>query len=106
MMLHVVLFRPKTDVTDADRRAMFGALNVAASQIPSVRRFYVGQRVIHGAVYEPLMQHDFPYAAIVEFEDLAGLQEYLQHPKHRELGELFSRLQDAALVYDFEGIQK
>ena len=101
MVLHVVLFRPKNDVSDADRRAMFGALHVAASEIPSVRRFYVGKRLIHGAGYERLMTQDFPYAAIVEFEDLSGLEAYLTHPKHLELGELFYRLQDAALVYDF-----
>ena len=102
MVVHVVLFRPKNDLPETDRRDMFGALNVAASEIPSVRRFYVGQRDTHGAAYEPLMPQDFPYAAIVEFDDLEGLRAYLQHPKHRQLGDLFYRLQDAALVYDFE----
>jgi len=102
MVRHVVLFRPRVDVSETDRHAMFGALNVAASEIPTVRRFFVGQRVTHGAAYEQLMQQNFPYAAIVEFDDLAGLQAYLQHPKHRELGDLFYRLQDAALVYDFQ----
>ena len=101
MVLHVVLFRPKNDISDADRRAIFGALHVAASEIPSVRRFYVGKRLTHGAGYERLMNQNFPYAAIVEFDDVAGLQAYLEHPKHRNLGDLFYRLQDAALVYDF-----
>jgi stress responsive alpha/beta barrel protein len=105
MVLHVVLFRPKIDVSDADRRAMFGALHTAASEIASVRRFYVGKRLTHGAAYEPLMTQNFPYTAIVEFDDLAGLQAYLQHPKHGALGDLFYRLQDAALVYDYEEIE-
>ena len=81
---------------------MFAALKVAAQEIPTVRRFHVGARVTHGAAYEKLMPHDFPFAAIVEFDDLAGLQEYLQHSKHHALGELFYRLQDVALAYDYD----
>jgi hypothetical protein len=106
MVLHVVLFRPKNEIADVDRRAMFRALHVASAEIPSVRRFYVGKRVKHGAGYERLMTLDFPYAAIVEFDDVPGLDAYLKHPKHLELGDLFYRLQDAALVYDFTESEK
>ena len=81
---------------------MFAALNAAASEIPTVRRFQVGARVTHGAAYEKLMPHDFPFAAIIEFDDLAGLQAYLQHPLHARLGQLFYELQEAALAYDYE----
>ena len=81
---------------------MFAALNAAAREIPTVRRFQVGTRVTHGAAYEKMMPHDFPFAAIVEFDDLAGLQAYLRHPAHERLGELFYQLQDAALAYDYE----
>jgi hypothetical protein len=102
MFLHLVLFRPKSDVSESDRRAMFAALNVAASEIPSVRRFQIGRRITHGAAYEAMMTVDFPFAAVVEFDDLAGLQAYLQHPHHEKLGELFYQLQEAALVYDYE----
>ena len=102
MVLHVVLFRPKAGISESDRNAMFAALHAAANEIPSVRRFHVGTRVTHGATYEPLMTQDFPFAAVIEFDDLAGLQAYLHHPKHRALGELFYRLQDAALAYDYE----
>ena len=103
MVVHVVLFRPKADVSEADRAGMFDALAVAATAIPSVRRFRVGKRVVHGAGYEQLMTEDFPFAAIVEFDDLSGLRAYLEHSNHQRLGELFYRLQEAALVYDYEG---
>lgn len=102
MLLHVVLFRPKPGTSDSDRSAMFAALHTAAKEIPTVRRFHVGARVMHGAAYEKLMQEDYPFAAVIEFDDLAGLQAYLQHSKHRELGELFYRLQDVALAYDYD----
>ena len=102
MLLHIVLFRPKPGISASDRAAMFTALNAAAGDIPSVRGFQVGARVTHGAVYERLMLHDFPFAAIIEFDDLAGLQAYLRHPTHERLGELFYELQEAALAYDYE----
>lgn len=102
MFLHLVLFRPKPGIAESDRAAMFAALNAAAGDIPTVRRFHVGARVTHGAAYERLMPHDFPFAAIIEFDDLAGLQAYLRHPAHERLGELFYALQDAALAYDYE----
>ena len=102
MVVHVVLFRPKPVLSEPDRDAMFAALNAAAKEIPTVRRFYVGARVTHGAAYEKLMREDYPFAAIVEFDDAAGLQAYLRHPRHERLGELFYALQEAALAYDYE----
>jgi hypothetical protein len=102
VVVHLVLFRPKPNISDADRASMFDALGAAATDIPSVRRFQIGARVTHGAAYEALMAHEFPFAAIVEFDNLAGLQAYLQHPRHDQLGRLFYQLQDAALAYDYE----
>ena len=102
MVVHIVLFRPRAGIADSDRAAMFDALKAAARDIPTVRRFHIGDRIKHGAAYESLMTQDFPYAAIVEFDDFAGLQTYLRHPQHEQLGQLFYRLQEAALAYDYE----
>ena len=102
MLVHVVLFRPKPGISDYDRRSMFAALDTAAREIPAVRRFAVGARITHGASYEALMTHDFSFAAIIEFDDLAGLQAYLRHPQHEVMGELFYRLQESALAYDYD----
>ena len=102
MFLHIVLFRPKPGIGDAERLAMLDALRLASTEIPSVRRFHVGRRVVHGRPYERLMAEDYPYAAVIEFEDLAGLKAYLEHPRHEELGKLFYSLLEAGLVYDYE----
>lgn len=102
MVMHVVLFRPKAGIAEADRTAMFAALNSAATEIPTVRRFHVGRRVTHGAAYEMGMPQDFPFAAIIEFDDLGGLQTYLSHAAHDRLAALFYSLQEAALAYDYE----
>jgi Stress responsive A/B Barrel Domain len=102
VFLHIVLFRPKPHIAESDRLAMFDALRAASTGIPSVRRFHVGRRVTHGRPYENLMTEDYPYAAVVEFDDLEGLQAYLEHPRHEDLGRLFYALLEAGLVYDYE----
>jgi hypothetical protein len=102
VVFHVVLFRPRPAISDAERQQMLDALHAAATQIPTVRRFHIGRRTSHGAAYEGLMREDFPYAAVVEFDDLAGLQAYLRHPHHERLGMLFYQLQESALAYDYE----
>lgn len=102
MVLHIVFFRPKASVNDAERAAMFDALRVASAEIPSVKRFRIGRRTTHGAGYEKAMKEDYPYAAIIEFADVEGLQSYLAHPQHEALGRLFWALLDAGLVYDYD----
>jgi hypothetical protein len=102
MVAHIVMFRPKANITPSDRQEMFDAMLAAANGIPSVRRFQIGTRVKHHTQYEQMMAADYPYAAVIEFDDLAGLQRYLQHPKHQKLGGLFYQLLEAGLVYDYE----
>ena len=57
---------------------------------------------MHGAAYEVGMPDLADFFAILEFDDLDGLQQYLRHPAHSELGALFGRVHSSALVYDFE----
>ena len=102
MVLHVVLLKPRADITEADRTDLLDALAVARRDIPSIRRFVGGPRVRHGRGYELQMVDDYSYAAVVEFEDVAGLRAYLEHPAHARLGELFGKLFSGSLAYDYE----
>lgn len=102
MLTHVVLFRPRRGLSEADRRSLAAAFAAAVREIPSVRRARIGRRVMHGGGYETLMRADFPYAALLEFDDLAGLQTYLAHPAHQELGNRFFDSFEEALMYDYD----
>ncbi len=101
MIAHVVLFRPRGGLGDADRDAFLAAIAHARREIPSVRRFFVGRRARHGHAYEPLMAEDFPWAAIVEVDDAKGLAAYLAHPAHEELGRLLWATSEKVLVFDY-----
>lgn len=102
MIAHVVLFSPKPDLPDPERRALIEALVRAAADIPSIRRFRVGKRVKHWMPgYEQLMQDDYEFAAIVEFDDLEALKVYLAHPSHAVIGQHFTSSAAKSLAYDY-----
>jgi hypothetical protein len=101
MIFHIVLFRPRPDLPPASRQRFVEALRAAHEAVPSIRRFHVGRRVTHGRSYESAMTEDFPYAAVIEFDDAAGLREYLEHSAHEELGLLFGEAMEAGLIYDY-----
>jgi len=106
MIVHVILFKPRADLAEDRRRHLIDALASAAAAIPSVVRFRIGRRVKHGLPgYEQGMAEDYAFAVIVEVEDLAGLQAYLQHPAHAALGQHFSSSASSALAYDYEMVE-
>ena len=102
MIAHLVLFRPRPNLSDADRQGLADGLVGALQAIPSIRRARIGRRVTHGRAYESLMRVDYTYAARLEFDDVEGVKAYLQHPAHEGLGNRFFETFEEALMYDFD----
>jgi hypothetical protein len=102
VVTHLVLLKPRGDLSPDDRRAFVEAFERAAREIPSVRGVRIGRRIRHGAGYEQGAPDAADYLAVLDFDDLAGLQAYLRHPAHEPLGARFGDSAAAALVYDFE----
>ena len=102
MIAHLVLFRPRTDLSPAARAALARAFETALRAIPSIRRANVGRRLLQGHSYEALMQVDYEYAAVLEFDDADALNAYLGHPAHQQLASQFYDAFEEALMYDFE----
>ena len=101
MIAHVVLFEPRHDLTQSQREAFASSFERAFTGIPQVRRARVGERKNQARLYDRLNTHDFPYIAIIEFDNEADLRAYLDHPAHDELGRLFYETSQRALAYDF-----
>ena len=97
-----MLFKPRPNIGDRQRDDLIDALARALREIPSIRRSHVGRRVLHGRPYEAMMRTNYEYAAILEFDDVAGLKAYLEHPAHEALGAQFFAVFEEALMYDFE----
>ena len=103
MIAHVILFQPRQGLNAEQRDAVIAALAAAAREAPTVRSCRVGRRVKHGLPgYEQAMSQNFEFAAILEFDDVHGLREYLQHPAHDAIGNHFMTAAAAALAYDYE----
>lgn len=102
MIAHVVLFRPRPDLSGATRDALGEAFTTALTEIGSIRRVRVGRRLTHGRGYEALMTEHYSHVALFEFDDAAGLTAYLEHPAHGALAARFFAAFEVALMYDFE----
>jgi hypothetical protein len=102
VIAHIILFAPRSDLSQTQREEILSAFTRATNTVPTVRSVRIGRRILHGLPgYEQMMRTDFEYAAIVEFDDLAGLQEYLRHPAHSEAGRHFTESAAASLAYDY-----
>lgn len=103
MIAHIVLLKPRPDLTDSERRAAIEAMATAAADVPQIRRLRIGRRVKHGLPgYEQAMSEDYEFALIIEVEDARALTDYLRAPAHAALGRLFTSATAAALAYDYE----
>jgi hypothetical protein len=102
MVSHVVLMKPHPDLEPSARAALLDAFEHAPREIPTVRHVRLGRRIRHAAGYEGSAPDVSDYFALIDFDDLAGLQTYLQHPAHAQLGARFGESLRVAWVYDFE----
>jgi hypothetical protein len=102
MIAHIVLFQPRPDLPAEDVQRLVSAFEEALANIPMIRRASVGRRVRMGRHYEQLMAVDYPYAAVLEFDDVAGLRGYLEHPAHGDVGAAVFQAAGNILVYDYE----
>ncbi len=102
MIAHVVLFRPRPTLSEAERAAFIGALDAALKDIPQIKRATIGRRVVMGRQYDAMNAVEFPFVAVLEFDSKADLIAYLDHPAHETLGMQFYTTSEAALAYDFD----
>jgi Stress responsive A/B Barrel Domain len=102
VIAHVVLFRPRADLSAQARQSLVDAFSTALRDIPSIRRARIGRRLRRGYGYESLMRVDYDFLAILEFDDDNGLRAYLEHPAHQQLANSFFASFEEALMYDFE----
>ena len=102
VVTHLALLKPRRDLSPDDRQRLIRAFERAIREIPTVRDVRIGRRIVHGAGYEQTAPDTADYLVVIDFNDLAGLQTYLQHPAHDELGERFNQSLSSAVVYDFE----
>jgi hypothetical protein len=103
VITHVVLFSPQATIGAQQKAEILASLHRAVEQCETVRASRIGRRVRHGLPgYEQQMREDFQYIFELDFDDIAGLRAYLEHPAHGAIGGFFTSAASAALAYDYE----
>jgi len=102
---HIVLFTPKDGLT-ADQYLLFAQqLDLTMGSVPSVRRATVGRRVdVASGSARSFGDTAYQFSAVVEFDGVPGLLEYLRHPLHQELGRLFWEYCAATVVLEVDSV--
>jgi len=101
VIAHIVLFRPKADLSAAERQTFVMTLERTCRDIDTVRRAIVGRARTSTTGVAPA----YPYAAVIEFDDEPGFRSYLDHPRHAELRELFWRTCEATVIADIDAAE-
>lgn len=102
MIAHIVLLRPRADLSASDRQAFVTTFEKALQQIPTVRAARVGKRRNLDRFYDRQNRESYPYVAIIEFDSEEQLRAYLDHPAHDDLGRRFYEVAEAGMAMDFE----
>jgi hypothetical protein len=103
MIVHIVLFQPKKEVSREQREAFVQSLQRATSEIPQVQRAQVGKAVEVGTSYESRSGRiTYDFAALLEFATLDDLRTYLEHPLHKSLGTMFWQTCESTMILDAE----
>lgn len=97
MIKHIVMFK----LNDSPERAENARLAKAEAEklrgaVPSLREYEV---VLNA---EAADSSNYDIALICLFDDMAGLEEYQQHPEHKKFGEFICKLRTDRACIDFE----
>ena len=105
MIAHVVLFNPKVDLTVERMRTFTKSMRDCFRSVTHIKRAAVGRRAEVDPGYPRTFgDKTYQFAAILEFDDEAGLIAYLRHPRHEELGRLFWECCESTIVSEHQMI--
>lgn len=97
MFRHVALFRWNDEATTIHRQAIADGLGQLPSHIPELRGYSFGSD-------EALVDGNWDFAVVADFDDVDGWRRYTDHPEHqRVLAELIrpALAERAAVQYEF-----
>lgn len=97
MLLHAVLIRPRTVVTESDLDALGQLTESVARRLCGDGNFDIGPNVTR----EPLDQ-GYSFGFVLRFRDRDALATYHGDPEHELLSQRIQSLADTVLVFDLE----
>jgi len=96
LLRHIVMFKFKDEATPANVKEVEAEFAALKTHIPEVIGFEWG---LNNSPEE--LNQGFTHCFFVSFENEAGREVYLPHPKHLEFVKMIGPLVDKALVFDY-----
>lgn len=84
MFRHVVLFRWDDEMTDALEQQLADELNTLAPTLTGVRSYRAGKDA-------GIVEGNFDFAVVADFDDAASYLAYRDHPRHQDIISRLSR---------------
>jgi hypothetical protein len=101
MIRHIVFFKLKPEVTDADRDWLFNLIRDAVAKIPIAKNFSIGKQLVPTEEwYKERLATDFAWGLSADFETEADLYAYQKHPLHVETVQELAKRINERKVYD------
>ena len=94
MLKHVVLFKFKPEVKEADIVKLEKGLAALPGAIPEIQEYVFGRDVIHS-------ERSYDFALVSGFADLEAMERYQKHPDHLPVLEVVKRICSTVLAVDF-----
>lgn len=94
MLTHIVLFKFKSDVSDASHQVQ-SRLNTLPPLINEIKTYDIGENIISS-------DRNYDLALYSQFDNIDDLQVYQQHPKHLEVLEFIKSVVENIAVVDYE----
>ena len=94
MLIHVVCWRYRPDVGEAERDEHRRRLGDLAALVPGIDRLDVGADVLH-------LERSYDTALVAEFADIRALEAYNVHPEHQAVGAIGREIAETVMSVDF-----
>ncbi len=94
MLVHVVMFKLKDRSRESAERAR-DVLLAMEGQIPELRAIEVGVDVLRS-------ERSYDVVLVTQFDDVAAMQRYQVHPRHRDVIAYMNEHRESSIVVDYE----
>lgn len=95
MIRHIVCFRFKAEVSDADRQHFLEMLRALPGKIEEVKSFEAGFDVVRAA-------RSFDLALVASYDDLEALDRYARHEHHLPVVARAKEICEQVIAVDYE----
>ena len=94
MIRHVLLFKFYKDVSEEKKVEAITVLKSLGASVPEVREWSIGRQCRPS-------EKNWDVAEVSSFENLESLDRFRNHPEHKRIAEMFSKISDWHIV-DYE----